>query len=201
MTPAESRAESKKFNSLLSALDRDRNRAGEKYELLRQRLITFFSCHGFPNAHDLVDETFRRLESKLDEGNAIENLTAYAAGIARHICLEEEKKGRKITDLDDFDSIPNPDMNPEEQEELELLSRCLDRCLKILSERDQRLILGYYDYLEGRKASREERKASSRHRLASALGISNEALRGAACRARNKIEHCVRDCVARRSAE
>ena len=200
MTPAESSAESKRFNSLLSALDRDRDRAGEKYESLRQRLTTLFRCHGFPEAHDLVDETFRRLESKLDEGNAIQNLSAYAAGIARHICLEQEKKGRKI-DLDDFDSLAKTDMNPEEQAELELWSRCLDRCLTILSERDQRLILGYYDYAEGRKAAREERKAASRQRLAGALGLSNEALRGAACRARNRIEHCVRGCVARRAAE
>ena len=83
MTPADSRAELKKFNRLLLALDRDRNRASVIYESIRVRLSKLFSCNGFPEAYDLIDETFRRVERKLDEGLRIKNVAAYSAGIAR----------------------------------------------------------------------------------------------------------------------
>ncbi len=199
MTPAESRAERKRFNRLLSALDRNRNRAGEAYESLRQRLLTLFSCNDFPDAHDLVDETLRRLECKLEQGEQIENMTGYAAGIARYVCLEAEKDRRKIEDVEDPGDIPNPDIDPDEQAERERRSECLARCLKTLSERERRLILDFYDYPENKKAAPEEKKASSRRRLAGSLGISGGNLRIKAHRLRKSIEACVRDCVQRRS--
>src|ERR1700676_1403497 len=107
MTPADSRAELKKFNRLLLALDRDRNRASAIYESIRGRLSKLFSCNGFPGAYDLIDETFRRVERKLDEGLGIKNVAAYSAGIARKICLEAQKEGRNLRDLHDIVSELN----------------------------------------------------------------------------------------------
>jgi DNA-directed RNA polymerase specialized sigma24 family protein len=191
MTPADSRADRKKFNRLLLALDRDRNRASVIYESIRIRLSKLFSCNGFPEAYDLIDETFRRVERKLDEGLRIENVAAYSAGIARKICLEAEKEGRNLGDVDDIVS----EFNAEQQELLERTSNCLERCLNSLPERDQRLILDFYTYSEDKKASSEDKKASSRRRLADSLGLSDVALRVAAHRLRTKIEPCVRDCL------
>jgi hypothetical protein len=201
MTAADSRAERRKFDRFLSALDGDRNRASEIYESTRVRLIKLFSCNGFSDAYDLIDETFRRVERKLDEGLRIDNVVAYTAGIARKICLEAEKEGRKLKDLDDLAEMPRPEVDAEEPEILERASKCLDRCLKSLPERDQRLILDFYTYSEDKKASSEDKKASSRRRLASSLGLSDVALRVAAHRLRTRLEPCVSDCLRRGSAE
>ena len=54
-----------------------------KYELLRQRLLKVFSFNGFPKADDRVDETFRRVEQKLDEGEQIKNEGSRVAPVTR----------------------------------------------------------------------------------------------------------------------
>ncbi len=54
-----------KFESLLLRLDADRNRAGEKYEEIRWKLIRFFQWSSCLHAEDCVDETFNRVAEKL----------------------------------------------------------------------------------------------------------------------------------------
>ena len=55
------------FDALLSWLDPDRNRAGNKYEEIRQSLIKIFSWRGFKDAEDLTDETISRVTAKVLE--------------------------------------------------------------------------------------------------------------------------------------
>src|SRR5580700_5918445 len=45
----------------LNYLDADRERAGEKYETIRQKLLTLFRCNGCWTAEDLADETIDRV--------------------------------------------------------------------------------------------------------------------------------------------
>ena len=45
------------FDNLLEWLDADRDRAAEKYEAIRLRLIKIFLCRGCSEAEELSDET------------------------------------------------------------------------------------------------------------------------------------------------
>jgi DNA-directed RNA polymerase specialized sigma24 family protein len=88
------------FDRLLASLDRDRERAGEVYESLRRRLLTYFRMHGFPDAHDLFDQTMERAARRLSD-TAVANTPAYITGIARLVCLEAERKQRRQVALAD----------------------------------------------------------------------------------------------------
>ena len=68
---------------------------------------------------------------------------------------------------------------------------CLDRCLDALSGNDRELILEYY-------GGGTERNAERRRRLAAGLGLTPNALMIRACRIRDRLEACVRSCVAAR---
>ena len=49
------------FDALLGWLDPNREVAGQKYEDIRRRLITIFSCRGCAEPEDLADETINRV--------------------------------------------------------------------------------------------------------------------------------------------
>jgi hypothetical protein len=51
------------FERLLLCLNPDRKRAGEEYELLRLKLIKYFSLRACLGAEELADETLNRLLS------------------------------------------------------------------------------------------------------------------------------------------
>jgi len=114
------------FDRLLAALHNDRDRAGEIYESLRRRMLTYFRMHGFPDAHDLFDETMERAARRLSE-TQVANVTAYIAGIARLVCFEEERKHRREVALDRIPEPPQP-VNPEGRDPKQL-ERALE-CLK-----------------------------------------------------------------------
>ena len=52
------------FTDLLQWLDSDPERAAEKYETIRNRLITVLASRGFGNPEQLADDTFDRVASK-----------------------------------------------------------------------------------------------------------------------------------------
>src|SRR4051794_6059062 len=55
------------FNELLSWLDPDPEAAGRQYELIRQKLITLFTCRRCMFPEDLADETINRVTRKLPQ--------------------------------------------------------------------------------------------------------------------------------------
>src|SRR5262245_41567772 len=55
------------FDKLLIRLNPDRERAGEEYELLRLKLLTYFRSRAYLRAEDLADETLNRLAKKIAE--------------------------------------------------------------------------------------------------------------------------------------
>ena len=79
------------FDSLLSWLDPDREWAGEKYEVIRARLIKVFAYRGCHTPEELADETINRVAKKIDEVSAcrktlsrsISALTTASIGSAR----------------------------------------------------------------------------------------------------------------------
>lgn len=78
------------FDQMLVWLDTDRERAGQKYEEIRYRLIKIFVCHGCIDPEGLADETIDRVIHKVPEiaPNYAGNPALYFSGVARYILLE-----------------------------------------------------------------------------------------------------------------
>src|SRR5262249_38711382 len=85
------------FERLLAVLDSDREKAGERYELLRLRLTRFFEWRRAGAPADLVDRTIERVTRKLAEGEGIreEDPSAYFYGVARNILREHWAENRR----------------------------------------------------------------------------------------------------------
>ena len=177
------------FTKFLAHLDRDRDRAGEKYEALRLTLVKFFDWRGAHFPEECADETFNRIARKIDSGEVIRDVATYCRGVARMILLESLRQPeRKNIALDEVTSVvaPSPELD-----ETDAKRDCFERCLNDLPAENRRLILEYY-----RDESR--RKIENRRLLAEKLGIPLNAVRSRAQRVRSKLENCVNRCAKRR---
>jgi DNA-directed RNA polymerase specialized sigma24 family protein len=178
------------FSRLLDALDRDRDRAGEKYEELRRILIRFFEWRGAPFPEEHADETFDRVSRKLGAILEISNIGGYCYEVARLVCLEA-LKGRDRRSIS-IDSMAMPPADTASVEPAALASRfaCLESCLGALPGESRELILEYYRD-EGRGRI-DRRKA-----MAERLGVPRETLANRAQRVRDRLERCVSECLDR----
>jgi DNA-directed RNA polymerase specialized sigma24 family protein len=177
------------FASLLDHLDADRDRAGERYEVLRRTLTRFFEWRGAPFPEEHADETFNRVARKLGEGVDIKNIGGYCYEVARLVFLETLKgpDSRRA----ELEAIAHKaaavDLSNEAAEKEAYLS-CLEVCLEGLPAESRELIVEYYrDDKRGRSDRRKE--------LADRLGLRREALANRAQRLRGKLELCVNDCL------
>lgn len=176
------------FDQFLSLLDLDRDRAGESYETLRRNLVQLFIWRGCRAPEDHADETINRVIRKIDEGEEIRDIIAYAHGVARRLLLEIFKKqGREQVGIDD---LPHLFAQPEEQDEGENGILCLRRCLNRLPEESRQLIVLYY---QGAKSA----KIENRKRLAESLRITLNALRYRAFDLRQRLQGCIERCMQR----
>jgi RNA polymerase sigma factor (sigma-70 family) len=183
------------FDCLLAALDTDRDRASEKYILVRRNLVRFFEGRGCRFAEDHADDAINRVAKKLAEGEEILDLNSYSYGVARMLLLEvykeKEREEKALKELPSLRLVENDEAELDEaQERLSCLNDCLDR----LSPDTRQLIVGYY---QGDKQSRIE----NRKRLTQSLGIPNQALRSRAGRIREKLEACLLTCLKKKRAE
>jgi DNA-directed RNA polymerase specialized sigma24 family protein len=176
---------------LLARLDPAADKATEKYEDLRLRLVKYFvwSC-GCPEsrADDLADQTLDRVATKLEQQTPVENPRAYSLATARFIWLEHTREVREDGWGDQQPDIPAE--TPEETEPDERYS-CLEGCMEdaIRNPSDRKLILDYYDAEGG------EKNKDHRRKLARRIGIEVGALKVRACRLRKSLEKCVRECL------
>lgn len=171
-----------RFDRLLEALGPGRDRAAEAYELLRRRLVKFFSWEGVRNPEDWADEVLDRMASRLLDGEPVVNAAAYASGIAR-LALKEalRKQDRERPGLVEL-PVP-PSGLPGDRTEA-----CFGRCLDGLPADARSFILEYY---QGDASAR----IATRHRMAARLGISMNSLRNRALRLRERLEVCLRSCL------
>jgi len=189
------------FDSLLLRLDPDRDRAGEKYEGIRWRLIRFFQWNGLVEAEDLADETFNRVAAKLaSETDVIQDAPAFIWGVAKHLRLEAGRKEVKTVTLPDALSAETArgnvatatnsrDGSTPDDERL----KCLRGCLQCLSHKDRKLLMMYH--------SPKGRRVEGRRRLAREMGITTLNLRVRANRLRYKIEECMKKCPGSKAIE
>lgn len=182
------------FDRLLDWLDQDRNRAGQKYEVIRSRLIKVFVCRGCIVPEELADETINRVAGKVQQISEtyVGNPALYFYGVADKIFLEYLRKMPAPLPLSP--SGPSDERNPKPCEELEPKHRCLDQCVERLSAENRTLILVYY-------GGQGQAKIEMRKELARRLGIGANALWIRAHRIREALRKCMGDCLTRRQAQ
>ena len=168
----------------LSLLDEDPERAGEQYEIWRRKLVKLFEWRGSATPEDLADTTLNRLARKIDEGEAIRNLSAYVGGTARLVWLEALKEQERERGAFDELRASTPYSSPTESPRIE----CFESCLESLPPESRALILDYY---RAEKSS----KIKLRKQLAEKLGTPLNALRIRAHRIRVQLEKCVGNCM------
>ncbi len=185
------------FEKLLIRLDADPNQAAEKYLLLQQKLVKCLTWKGCSetDADSLADTALDRVALKLEKGEEILNLKAYACEVLRFVWLEYNRKHKEEAVGDD--NMPEGFTSPEiEQfEDPDDRMRCLRKCLAevVPNENDRSLIIGYYDLDVGDKI-KDIRKS-----LAEKLGLTKINLKVKASRLRDRLEKCINECVARLS--
>ncbi len=166
------------FEALLLVLDPDREKAGERFELLRARLLRYFTfeCTRFPERW--ADETIDRVAKRLVEVGGISgDLNAYARGVARLVLLEARAHERREHDL----TLPAPEPAHASEGDLQALTLCLAAMPPTARE----IIEGYYQ-------THSDAASKVRAALAARLGVSAEALRSRALRIRKHLERCMR---------
>jgi DNA-directed RNA polymerase specialized sigma24 family protein len=177
------------FLALLASLDPDTARAGEKYEVLRQRLIAFFLGRGSTNPEDRTDETLDRVSRRIAEGEPVESPTRFAYGVARRVhgeWLRSQRRQRRLLAQHGATVAAATVMETDAGVE------CLRLCAKELAAPDHALILAYYEGTGGeRRADRQE--------LANRLGITPTALRLRSFRIRRSLETCTMKCLGARA--
>jgi len=80
------------FDGLLRSLHVEEEAAVERYRRLHGRLVLFFMRHRSYHPEDLADQVVNRLACKLSEGLSIENIEAFALGMARLVVCEEQAR-------------------------------------------------------------------------------------------------------------
>jgi DNA-directed RNA polymerase specialized sigma24 family protein len=173
------------FERLLASLDTDRERAGEQYVRIRNKLISYFELRDCAFPEDHADETINRVARKLELGEEIRDPATYVYGVARLLLLEILKERGKQQSAIEHLSRSRPDMTNDDDD---LRVECFNNCLARLDPDDRHLITQYYD---GERRARIE----NRNRLAENLAISQTALRIRAYRLRARLEKCVNGCV------
>lgn len=164
------------FEKLLRWLDPDRDKAGEKYEKIRRRLIAIFSSRGCCDTDDLADRTINVVLSKTEWllANYVGDPAIYFYAVAKKIYLEDLKKKPPPV-------VPPPDPPPPEVEQL---SDYLDDCLDQLPFGERDLILRYHQF-------EKREKIQNRKKLAAELQLSRNALRIKVCHIHSRVKGCI----------
>jgi DNA-directed RNA polymerase specialized sigma24 family protein len=177
------------FDGFLAALDRDREKAGEKYEHIRLKLLKYFQWCGSEVPDIDTDETINRVTRRISEGQDVYNINGYIYGVAKLVHAESLKwrKRRLALEEGSFTEISST-----VEVEIANYQECLEGCLERLSEEDREVITEYYRY-------KKIEKIGGRKRLAARLGISLNTLRVKMHRQRINLEACVEKCLARQT--
>jgi RNA polymerase sigma factor (sigma-70 family) len=178
------------FERLLNWLDpTNRERAGEKYETIRQSLIQTFVWRGCHKAEELADETINRVMQKLPGiiGTYKNDPALYFYGFGRNVLKEYYREVAAHALLNEPERLKFSD-DGEETARRERVFTCLDRCLGQLSENDRALALRYYE-------AQGMAKVNFRKELAEKMGIATNALRVRVHRIRTQLQQCISSCL------
>jgi len=177
------------FQRLLDWLDENSESRGQRYVVIRRRLVQYFDRKNCSSPHELADETLNRVARRLEEeeGEITDSTPSqFCFNTARYIFLESLRRKEHHEPLPD--DLANSPQFLEEGEWEQLRSNCLEKCLQTLDPEDRIVILGYY---QGERRMRIE----TRKLIAAKLGVSMNAITIRACRIRIKLELCIRKCL------
>jgi len=171
------------FDVLLEWLDPDREKAGQRYEIIRAGLIRIFVAKGVSDAEYYTDEAIDRVMKRLPEIQAayVGDPARYFHGVARNLIMEAGRRKEVATDELPQNVQPEPPKSD--------TSECLTRCLRQLPPDKQEFILDYHLY-QGHE------KVVHHRQMASELSITEGALRTRAHHLRVNLEKCVLECIA-----
>ena len=186
------------FHQLLNWLDHREDSGGEKYLEMRRRLVSYFDRKNCISPDELADETLNRVARRLEEEGSIEGASPahYCYIVAKFIFLEYLRRNERTqVGIDATSPLPDPSLSPSvileqrrEDENEEKRLNCLEQCLKGLELQNRELIIRYYQ-------GDQRAKIDNRRALASAAGITMNALGIRVCRIRDKLETCVCRCL------
>lgn len=185
--------EAEAFENLLTRLSDDTHEAGRRYERLRERLILFFTRRLANSPEDLADQVIDRLSRRLQDGERIASVEAYALGIARHVVQEHRLVAARDVSPEGslLENISGPDHTySEEPAEQDRLLDAMEKCLARLQRGDAELLSMYYLNEGGSKIE-------ARRRLAEERNVTQAALR------KKVYQICctLRECIRRRTLQ
>jgi DNA-directed RNA polymerase specialized sigma24 family protein len=197
--------DAEQFDALLNCLHPERERAWTVYAGVRERLTRFFADKNCQRSIECADETLDRAARRLAAGAelTVEDPYQYILGIAYNVLREYWKNAeRKTVELEAVPAARHPARDPfderradEERAEHERRLDCLAHCLAEQTPEQRAFLAAYHTGTSGAERIEERR------RLAAEMGLELNALRIRACRARDRIEKCLRACLARRGGE
>jgi len=167
----------------LAWLGPDRQKAGEKYERIRQNLLDYFRRRGAIDPPSLTDEVFARVTKKVRAVsiNFVGDPAHYFLAVARKV-LAEWRRQPVLTELPPHIPVLSEDMTAEMKERL---LQSLEHCWTILSPQKQEILSRYCLGTPPQKLS------ESREELARELGLSLNALRVMVHRLKSKVKRCI----------
>jgi DNA-directed RNA polymerase specialized sigma24 family protein len=180
------------WNKFLTRLDADADRAGEKYEDIQRKLITFFECRKCLEAERLADVSINRVIRRYFEGEDIRNLMGYSYGVAKIVFLEylvEQRQQQSVHDyLKHTGETTSEQAGGDGEDDLHI---CFDGCMAELQAGDRKFIKQYYEELR-------RKKIDTRKSMALELGISPNAVALRAFHIRERQRKCINKCLKQR---
>jgi RNA polymerase sigma factor (sigma-70 family) len=178
------------FEALLGWLDPDRERAGERYENIRQGLIKVFTWGLCGDAEGMTDETISRVARKVIELRETYkgDPALYFYGVAKRLTLERRRAAGSEVPLEHARNVAAAPAEPEGDEDDEHVYECLRRCMQQLTPANRQLVAAYYLH-------EKQDKIDSRRELARSLGIEPNTLRVRVHRIRAALEECIERCI------
>lgn len=184
------------FQGLLSWFDEGTNSNGQTYLEIRRRLVAYFDRKNCGTPDELADETLNRVARRLEEEGFIETdaPAKYCYIVARFVFMEHlretHRKDALLGALQQDTEVSSVAQAAADDETAvyERKLYCLEQCSGKLEALQRQLIVRYY-------AGQQRVRMENRRALAQSLGITVNALTIRACRIRDKLEACVRECV------
>ena len=169
------------FERFLGWLGPDPETAGQKYEVIRGRLIMMFRARRCVFAEDLADATFERVARKLTQLTTefSGDPARYFYGVAKKIYLEYQHEITAVRYRSPLPTLPDT-----VDQDLEDMLKQLDEALNKIPKSDRDLILKYY-------TGTGRNKIDYRRALADQLGMGLNALRLRVFRIRKEIREYI----------
>ncbi|MBX7171376.1 MAG: hypothetical protein K1X72_10485 [Pyrinomonadaceae bacterium] len=183
------------FDKMLSWLDADREKAGEEYEKIRQKLIKLFKWRNCRPEDDYADVTINRVMRRISEDveASKDKPYLYFHGTALNVLREFWRKEQKHQ-TEDIENVTIATDSPqqkieEDYEETRKAAKfdCMRNCLRQLPDETRQFIVRYHH---------GESKKDVRKRMAEEQNVPLNVLRIRACRVRVDLEKCADRCVA-----